>query len=191
MKNIIKEILYFLLQPFGKAFSDRQYSPVILLRQIIIQKIFRFNHHVPWMVDYTTRVKCPENIIKGSRSPGLSQGCHIDGRNGIKFGNNVWVGPYVCIISMNHDIYDYIQYTKEEPISVGNNCWLCAHSVILPGVKLGNHVIVAAGAVVTKSFEEDDILLAGVPAKIVKKLSPYGTKVRNEIDSYCVKSIHL
>lgn len=188
IRDTLKKIILFCLKPFGSAFCSRQYRISILIKQVIIQKILRINNHVPWMVDFTTRVQCPENIIKGSRSPGLSRGCHIDGRNGIKFGNNVWIGPYVCIISMNHDMYDYTQYVQEEPISIGDNCWLCAHSIILPGVQLGNHVIVAAGAVVTKSFEEDNILLAGVPAKIVRRLSPYGTKVKNDVDSFYIKS---
>ena len=56
----------------------------------------------------------------------------------------------------------------------GDNCWLGANVVILPGVELGNHVVVAAGTVVTKSFLQDDILLAGVPAKVTKELDAYG-----------------
>ena len=45
--------------------------------------------------------------------------------------------------------------------------WWC--SIILPGVTIGNRVVVAAGAVVTKNVE-DDVVVAGVPAKVVKRL---------------------
>jgi acetyltransferase-like isoleucine patch superfamily enzyme len=100
-------------------------------------------------------------------------GCYIDGRNGIEIGQNVWIGPKVDLISRNHDVCNYQQYVEEGPIVIGDDCWLGAGSTILPGVTLGNHVVVAAGAVVTKSFEEDDVILAGVPARIVKRLEAY------------------
>ena len=71
------------------------------------------------------------------------------------------------IISTNHD---QITFAAKEarPIKIGNHCWLAANSVILPGVELGNNVIVGAGAVVTKSFEKDSII-GGVPAKLIRK----------------------
>lgn len=56
------------------------------------------------------------------------------------------------------------------PIHIGNGCWLCANSSILPGVKLGNKCVVAAGAIVSNSFEDDMSLIAGVPAIVKKKL---------------------
>lgn len=53
------------------------------------------------------------------------------------------------------------------------NCWIGSGAIILAEVNLGNHVVVAAGSVVTKSFEEDNILIAGTPAKIIKRLDEY------------------
>ena len=104
-------------------------------------------------------------------------GCHIDGRNGIVFGLNVWIGPRVSVISMNHDPYDYHSYIESGPVVIGNNCWLGAGSVVLPKVEIGEHTIVAAGAVVTKSFKEGNQILAGVPARVVKKLDGYRGRV--------------
>ena len=162
-----------LLRPFGKAFLPTEFPAKFLLKQIIIQRCLRINGNVPWPVHWSTKVKMPENIQPGTRWPGLMAHCHLDGRNGIIFGKNVWVGPKVSIISMNHDSNNYRKYIVTDPIEIGNDCWLGAGSMILPGVKLGNHVVCAAGAVVTKSFQEDNILLVGVPARIVKKLQPY------------------
>ena len=121
-----------------------------------------------------------EKIDRGTRYPGLSMGCHIDGRNGIIFGRNVWVGPKCTIVSMNHNTQKFEDFLYAEPISIGNNCWLGANSTILPGVKLAEHTIVAAGAVVTQSFLEGNIVLAGVPAQIVKQLPPYEEKAEHE-----------
>jgi acetyltransferase-like isoleucine patch superfamily enzyme len=175
-KDLLKfrdEILYHLLSILGPAFSDRKYAATTLATCAFRQKILRINHHVPWPVDWTSKVAAPHRISRGDRCPGLSMGCHIDGRNGILIGNNVWIGPRVSLISMNHDTSDYTRYIKTSPIVIGNNCWLGAGSTILPGVQLGNHVVVAAGAVVTRSFPQDNIVLAGIPAKMIKELSAY------------------
>jgi acetyltransferase-like isoleucine patch superfamily enzyme len=173
LREILNEILYRLLSIFGPAFSSRKISPRLLIRHVFIQKILRINSHVLWPVHWTTHVSAPQKINRGSRFPGLSRGCHLDGRNGIILGKNVWIGPRVSLISMNHDINNYHEYVSDEPIVVGDNCWLGANAIVLPGVKLGNHVVVAAGAVVTKSFPTDNVLLAGVPAQIIKSLDSY------------------
>jgi len=76
------------------------------------------------------------------------------------------------MISSNHDPNNYDAFLPCEPIEIGNNSWIGANAVILPGVKLGNHVVVAAGAVVTKSFS-DNFIVGGVPARVIKKLGPY------------------
>lgn len=55
-------------------------------------------------------------------------------------------------------------------VCIGNGCWLCTNSVILPGVKIGKKSVVAAGAVVTKTFNDNNILIAGVPAEKKKNL---------------------
>ena len=140
-----------------------------LLKQFVIQKILRINGAVPWPVHHSSRVIMPQNIVPGTRCPGLSMGCHIDGRNGIIIGDNVWVGPRVSIISQNHNSNDLSQYVKEKPIRIGDDCLLAANSVILPGVELGNNTIVGAGAIVTKSFLEGNQVIAGNPARVVKK----------------------
>lgn len=174
MKKGINSLLYLFLRLFGTAFSNRRFSPKTLLQAVFFQKILRINSHVPWPVHRTSVVVAPQKIQKGSRCPGLSMGCYLDGRNGILFGDNVWMGPRVSVISMNHDLHDYEKYIVTEPVIIGDNCWLATGSIILPGVRLGNHVIVAAGAVVNQSFEEDNIVLGGVPARIIKRIGAYG-----------------
>ena len=55
-----------------------------------------------------------------------------------------------------------------KPVKIGNNVWLGDNVSIMPGVTLGNNVIVGANAVVTHSFP-DNVVVAGVPAKMIKK----------------------
>jgi len=103
---------------------------------------------------------------------GHHPGCYIQAKNGIRIGKNVRYGPNVHMISANHSLADYDRHEEGPPIVVGDNCWIGAGSILLASVTLGSHVVVAAGSVVTKSFG-DDVLIGGVPAKIIKKLSPY------------------
>ena len=157
----------------GEGFGSEEFPILLILRCFVVQKIFGFNRQVPWPVHWTSKVIAPEKIYHGTRCPGLSMGCHIDGRNGIEFGKNVWVGPRVSIVSMNHNSNDFNNYVSTKPIVIGDNCWLATNSVVLPGVEIGDHTVVAAGAVVTKSFVNGNQVLAGVPARIVKKLDDY------------------
>lgn len=157
----------------GEGFSSKEFPVRLLLKWFFIQKVFGFNRRVPWPVHWSSKVIAPKNIIRGSRFPGLGMGCHIDGRNGIIFGNNVWIGPRVTFISMNHSTDNYHKWHSEDSIKIGDNCWFGANTIVLPSVVLGAHTVVAAGAVVTKSYPEGNQILAGVPAQVVKKLSDY------------------
>ncbi len=58
------------------------------------------------------------------------------------------------------------QYPSQ-PVSIGNDCWLGANAVILPGVNLGTGCVIGANAVVTRSFPEYSVI-GGVPAKLLK-----------------------
>ena len=73
------------------------------------------------------------------------------------------------IISANHDVYDYRSH-KKGITKIGKYCWIGMNSVILPNVELGDHTIVGAGSIVTKSFSEGYCIIAGNPAIIIKHL---------------------
>lgn len=79
------------------------------------------------------------------------------------------MAPNVGIITTNHDVYDVSKHIKEEDIKLVNKCWIGMNAVVLPGVELGDNTIVAAGAVMSRSFPEEYCIL-GVPAKKIKDL---------------------
>lgn len=89
----------------------------------------------------------------------------------IRIGKNCLVAPQVGIYTATHPI-DPVQRCDErvefgKPITIGDNCWIGGHATINPGVTLGNNVVVASGAVVTKSFG-DNVIIAGNPAKVIR-----------------------
>ena len=60
-----------------------------------------------------------------------------------------------------------LQGATRKGVEIGEDCWIGSKAVILDGVKIGNHVIVAAGAVVNRDVP-DYAIVGGVPAKIIK-----------------------
>jgi acetyltransferase-like isoleucine patch superfamily enzyme len=60
-----------------------------------------------------------------------------------------------------------INYAKD--INIGNHVWVAAHSIILKGVSIADNCVIATGAVVVKGFNEQGIIVAGNPGKIVKR----------------------
>ncbi|KRL04536.1 acyltransferase [Liquorilactobacillus oeni] len=91
----------------------------------------------------------------------------------IIIGENVMIGPRVGFFAENH-IFDSkkkaikAQGVKNEGIIIEDNCWIGSGVIILDGVKLGNGTVVGAGAVVTKSFSSNSVIV-GSPARLIKK----------------------
>ena len=102
----------------------------------------------------------------------IGRGSHLIGHWSIVLGDEIQTGPYVYITDQNHAYEDPDQpigwQTPEEAaVSIGSGSWLGANVVILPGTQLGRHTVVAAGAVVRGTFP-DHVVLAGVPAKVLR-----------------------
>lgn len=90
----------------------------------------------------------------------------------VRIGKNCFIAPQVGIYTATHPLKasernSGIEYAK--PITIGDNCWIGGHATINPGVTLGDNVVVASGAVVTKSFG-DNVVIGGNPAKIIKTI---------------------
>lgn len=100
--------------------------------------------------------------------------CILSASSSIKIGRNVDIAPNVFIGNGTHEITperDRIADTElSKDVVIGDGCWLCANSSILPGVHIGNKCVVAAGAVVTHSIDKELVLIAGIPASIKKDL---------------------
>ncbi len=103
----------------------------------------------------------------------IGRGSHIVGHFNIEIGDDVHTGPYVYITDQNHgyektDEVVHVQWPHDVPVVIGTGSWIGTGSVILPGTHLGRNVVVGAGAVVRGTFP-DHCVVAGVPARIVRR----------------------
>lgn len=100
----------------------------------------------------------------------IALGCWFLGAEEIKIDDEVMFGPYCVVVDSNHTILD-CSYRYGLPsngkISVGFGSWIGAHSTILPNLKIGKGVLVAANSVVNRDIDNYQIV-GGVPAKSIK-----------------------
>jgi maltose O-acetyltransferase len=98
--------------------------------------------------------------------------CFIDAGERVEIGNNVLIGPYVYITDGDHGMdpssMRITQPMSLAPVIIEDGVWIGARASILKGVKIGRNAVIGAGAVVTRSVEENDVA-AGVPAKSIRK----------------------
>lgn len=104
---------------------------------------------------------------------GLGDYTHIGGAGGVNIGNDTIAGAYLSIHPENHvftctDKLIRNQGVTRKGIIIGKNCWIGAKVTVLDGAKIGDGCVVAAGAVVNGEFP-DNVVIGGVPAKILKE----------------------
>ena len=108
-----------------------------------------------------------ENISIGENTS-INRRCYLDSRGGLKIGNNVSISPEVNLITAQHDMNSVDFKFITSKVEIKDFVWIGTRAIILPGVTLGKGCVVAAGAVVTKSFPDYSVI-GGVPAKIISK----------------------
>ena len=82
--------------------------------------------------------------------------------------------PNVAIYTAGHPIHPDSRNSMYEygiQVSIGDNCWLGGNTIVCPGVKIGNNVVIGAGSVVTKDIPAN-VVAMGTPAKVVREITP-------------------
>ena len=90
----------------------------------------------------------------------------------VYIGNNVMIEPNSLITTVGHPLSPkgrrgYMD--KAAPVRIGNDVWIGGNVTILPGITIGNNVVIAAGAVVSKDVP-DNCMVGGVPARLMKQI---------------------
>lgn len=116
---------------------------------------------MPTQIDRANKIKIGNNVFINHSLTTVALG-------GITIEDNVQIAPGVTMLTANHDI-EHMNILKTAPIHIKEGAWIGARAVLLPGVTIGEHAIVGAGAVVTKDVEPYTVV-GGNPAKLIKKL---------------------
>lgn len=114
----------------------------------------------------------------------LGRGITIVAHERVEIGDDTFAGHSVYITDQNHGYEDVTtpigrQMWRNAPVRIGAGCWLGHGSTILPGTTIGDHVVVAAGAVVTGGVP-DYCVVAGVPARVIRRYLPEQGWVRTD-----------
>lgn len=135
-----------------------------LLKELIPNTGKNFYIEPPFFCDYGSNIECGDNVY-------FNMNCVVLDCAKVKIGSHVLFGPAVQIYSATHPLNAQQRRQEEfaKPITIGDDCWIGGGAVICPGVTIGNRVVVAAGAVVTKDIP-DDSLVGGNPAKLIRKI---------------------
>lgn len=116
-----------------------------------------------------------QNLELGENAE-INTGCFLLLKDKLIIGNNSTLAYQASILTSSNPNGPHNKLAKlypktTKPVIIGNNSWIGAKSTILPGVKIGDYCVVAAGAVVNKNVA-DYTVVAGVPAKVIKHLNP-------------------
>lgn len=164
-KQLVKErtTAHFKAQEFNRADTDKE-------RQAVIKELFgttgdRITVEPTFRVDYGYNIHVGEKFYANFNCVCLDV-CPIN------IGKNAMLGPGVSLVTPEHPLEAEARnsgYEFGRPITIGDNCWIGANATIVGGATLGDNVVVAAGAVVNKSFP-DNVVIGGIPARIIKPI---------------------
>ena len=138
-------------------------------REVLREHLGSMGGHV-WIAK-TFNCDNGKNIHIGSNFTGNYNLTLLDIRE-IRIGDNVMIGPNTLITTVGHPLSPMGRRKHlgiAKPVIIGNDVWIGGNVTILPGVRIGNNVVVAAGAVVTKDVP-DNCVVGGVPARKIKEI---------------------
>ena len=135
------------------------------IRMFLYRHVYAMNIGKKVVIYYGAEIRSPWMISIGEGTV-IGDKAILDGRSGIYIGKNVNFSTGVWLWTLQHDVNSPFFSTEgqEAPIVIGDRAWISCRTVILPGVKIGEGAIIAAGSVVTKDVEAFSIH-GGVPNK--------------------------
>lgn len=178
-KNDMKRIWMLIYIIFGRNWPD--YFGGAAIRSFLAKR-FLYKSGKNISIGYGSRI---HKLTEIGESSGIGRNCEIQPH--VKIGSNVMMGPDVYILTQNHctdrtDIpMNHQGFRPEQPVSIEDDCWIGARTIILPGVTIGKGSIIGAGSVVTKSIPSF-VVAVGNPC-VIKKKRDILVEVENGNDS--------
>lgn len=100
----------------------------------------------------------------------------------IEIGDNVTMAPRVHILCHDASTKTFLNFTKIGRVTIGNNVFIGAESVVLPGVTIGSNVIIGANSTVTRDIPENSVAV-GSPARVITTLDAYLKKEQERMET--------
>lgn len=156
-----KELLY----DYNRLRPSQYAEKTDLLRSLLGKVGNQVIIEPPFNCDYGYNIEVGENFYANVNL------VILDGAK-VTIGDNAFIAPNVGIYTAGHPLdaerrNQGLEYAY--PIRIGNNVWIGAHSVILPGVTIGDHAVIGAGSVVTKDIPSYS-LAVGNPCRVIRSL---------------------
>lgn len=141
----------------------------------------------PFYCDYGFNIEVGKNFY-------ANYNCTILDVGKVTIGDNCMFAPNVAIYTAGHPIHPDSRNSMYEygiPVSIGDNCWLGGNTIVCPGVKIGNNVVIGTGSVVTKDIPDWSIA-AGNPCRVIRAITEEDRKYyykKNEFDEDAWKDL--
>ncbi len=169
--NYDEELIKERIEVKDKCFEYNNIKPsniegrIKLLKEILGKYKETFYIEQPFICDYGYNIEIGKNFYANHNL------VILDG-NKVKFGDNVFVAPNCAFYTAGHPL-DYKERNKgleyAKPIKVGNNVWIGGNVTVLPGVSIGDNVVIGAGSVVTKDISSN-VIAVGNPCRVIKEI---------------------
>lgn len=150
---------------FNNLPPDQTDEMMLILKDLLGSVDESVTINQPFRCDYGCNIFLGEKCF-------INFNCTILDEAKVIIGDNAFIGPNVSIFTACHPLQPerrnkLIQWAK--PVIIGHNVWIGGNVTFLPGVSVGDNVVIGAGSVVTKKFPSN-VVIGGNPAKIIKPL---------------------
>ena len=159
-RNIAKDLCY----EYNQLRPSDELHQQEIMKRLLGKTKGAFTIVAPFWCDYGYNIEIGENFYSNHNLTILD--CAK-----VTFGDNVFLGPNCSFYTAEHPIDTEIRnkgFEYAKPIKIGNNVWIGGSVTILSGVTIGSNVVIGAGAIVKKDIP-DNCVVAGVPAKVIRK----------------------
>jgi acetyltransferase-like isoleucine patch superfamily enzyme len=145
--------------------------------------------HSKFSIGRGCRLDIGENAVCHLGSGYINANTNLIIKHGLLIGDECAISWGCEFLDSDHHVLFYDGKIEKDPIiEIGDHVWIGSHVKILKGVKIASNNVIASNSVVTKSFFETNVLIAGNPAKIIRRNVFWGEQAKNLNANYALKA---